>query len=34
MSSDTNLIEESAYTYIYHLASVVQGEGTLIYIPQ
>lgn len=34
MPSDTNLIEQSAYIYIYHLPSDVQGEGTLIYIPQ
>lgn len=30
----SNLIEQSAYIYIYHLPSDVQGEGTLIYIPQ
>ena len=29
-----DLIEQSAYIYIYHLPSDVQGEGTLIYIPQ
>ena len=29
-----DLIEQSAYVYIYHLPSDVQGEGTLIYIPQ
>lgn len=31
---DTSLIDQSAYIYIYHLPSDVQGEGTLIYIPQ
>ena len=31
---NTDLIEQSAYIYIYHLPSDVQGEGTLIYIPQ
>lgn len=30
----SDLIEQSAYIYIYHLPSDVQGEGTLIYIPQ
>lgn len=30
----SELIEQSAYIYIYHLPSDVQGEGTLIYIPQ
>ena len=30
----SDLIEQSAYVYIYHLPSDVQGEGTLIYIPQ
>ena len=29
-----DLIEQSAYIYIYHLPSDVQGEGTLIYITQ
>ena len=31
---DSDLIEQSAYIYIYHLPSDVEGEGTLIYIPQ
>ena len=31
---EPSLIEQSAYIYIYHLPSDVQGEGTLIYIPQ
>lgn len=30
----SDLIEQSAYIYIYHLPSDVEGEGTLIYIPQ
>ena len=34
MSSRTDLIDQSAYIYIYHLPSDVDGEGTLIYIPQ
>ena len=33
-SYGSDLIEQSAYIYIYHLPSDVQGEGTLIYIPQ
>lgn len=33
-SYGSDLIEQSAYVYIYHLPSDVQGEGTLIYIPQ
>ena len=33
-SFGSDLIEQSAYIYIYHLPSDVQGEGTLIYIPQ
>lgn len=33
-SYGSDLIEQSAYVYIYHLSSDVQGEGTLIYIPQ
>ena len=33
-SYGSDLIEKSAYIYIYHLPSDVQGEGTLIYIPQ
>lgn len=33
-SYGSELIEQSAYIYIYHLPSDVQGEGTLIYIPQ
>lgn len=31
---NTNLVDQSAYVYIYHLPSDVQGEGTLLYIPQ
>ena len=33
-SYGSDLIEQSAYVYIYHLPSDVLGEGTLIYIPQ
>ena len=33
-SYGVDLINRSAYIYIYHLPSDVQGEGTLIYIPQ
>ena len=33
-SYGADLINLSAYIYIYHLPSDVQGEGTLIYIPQ
>ena len=30
----SNLLDYSAYIYIYHLPSDVEGEGTLLYIPQ